>query len=56
MESQKNKGIITMHLRTEGECVRIGDVAAKSFGGGQGIQISSESMLTGSSEKEKIRA
>lgn len=56
MESQKNKIIITGHLRTGGECVRIRDVAAKSFGGGQGIQKSSESVFKGSSEKEKIRA
>lgn len=38
MESQKNKRIITEHLGTGGECVRTGDVAAKGFGGGQGIR------------------
>lgn len=38
MESQKNKRIITVHLRTGGECVRTGDIAAKGFGGGQRIR------------------
>lgn len=56
MESQKNKGIITMHLRTGREGVRIGNVAAKSFGGDQGIQKSSESVLKGRSDKIKTRA
>lgn len=54
MESQKNKGIITMHLRTGRECVRIRDVAAKGFGGGQGK--SNESVLKGRSDETKIRA
>lgn len=55
-ESQKNQGIIAVHLRTGGVWVKARDVAAKGFESGWGIQKSRDTMFKGSGGKGNVRS